>query len=108
MICATLVLPTLLTLLYCQAMTRSLHDKDLGAGWCASRHAEIRALERDIDTHRVLETLLSPEVKYPDCRGGGRTRFVRGDVLVIAVPDELIVITVLHRDEDGGVFATAA
>mgnify|MGYP006946479329 CR=1 FL=1 len=89
-------------------MTRSEHDKVLGAGWCASRHAEIRALERDIDAHHVLETLLNPEVTYPDCRGRGRSRFVRGDVLVVAVPDELVVITVLHRHESGGGLVAAA
>lgn len=89
-------------------MANSRFDKDLGDGWYACRHAEIRALERDIDPDRVLATLRFPEVVYPDCRGGGRTRFVRGDVLVVAVPDEFIVITVLHHDEDGGDFAAAA
>lgn len=75
----------------------------IGGDWLVARHAELRAIQRGFTVDHVLGALTDPDVVYPDCRGGGRVRYVRGHVLVVAIPDEHLVVTVLvHTDADWG------
>ncbi len=70
-------------------------------GWRFSRHAQSAVDARRFTPHEVIEACERPEVAMSaNDYGSGRMRFVRGRVVVIAVPARSEIITVLLRTYD--------
>lgn len=67
-------------------------------GWRFTQHARARVNARGFDPHEVVRACESPEICTTAYDyGHDRFRYVRGKVVVIAVPDTAEIVTVLLR-----------
>jgi hypothetical protein len=67
-------------------------------GWSFGAHARDHINARGFDPHSVVEACTSPEITVTaENYGPGRVRYVKGDLVVIAIPESRQVVTALLR-----------
>lgn len=67
-------------------------------GWWFSPHARAAVVSRGFDPHEVIRTCEEPEISVSGYDyGPDRFRYVRGEMVVIAVPHSRQIVTVLLR-----------
>jgi len=70
-------------------------------GWSFGAHAREHIDARGFDAHAVVEACAGPEITVTaENYGPGRVRYVKGDLVVIAIPATRRVVTALLRSHD--------
>lgn len=73
------------------------HGLRTTVGWRLTSHAREQCRSRGIETRDVLECLAYAEASVP--ARGGRTRYLRGDLEVIANQQNQMVITTYRHNQ---------
>lgn len=82
---------------------RSGYEMDLTKtlGWRLTSHARTNCIRRGVTTAEALTTAAAPEITYDQFdHGPGRQIRQRGDLAVVTVPEEQLILTVLSRQQN--------